>query len=169
MMEWHILTHSSIRNCGWVWCDDIEGYEVWMTHLERIDGESCVEERGKERNFWRAGVMSRNEGKEEEALLVWTVFLYLKAFFLLRVTVVRDGMSACEDGVIGNTLQSDETRRVECITVIPFSSEWCEFRQVYSSVHFIIITSHDQFTWCIIILEAECTRTKSNGSQFRQV
>ena len=41
-----------------------------MTHLERIDGESCVEERGKERNFWRAGVMSRNEGKVEEALLV---------------------------------------------------------------------------------------------------
>ena len=49
MMEWHILMHSSIRNCGSVWCDDREGYEVRMTHLERIDGESCVKERGKER------------------------------------------------------------------------------------------------------------------------
>ena len=53
-----------------MWCDDREGYEVRMTHLERIDGESCVKERGKERYCWRAGVMSRNEGKEEETLLV---------------------------------------------------------------------------------------------------
>ena len=74
MMEWHILTHFSIGNCGSVWCDDREGYEVRMTHLERIDGESCVEERGKERYCWRAGVMSRNEGEEEEGLLVWMVF-----------------------------------------------------------------------------------------------
>ena len=74
-MEWHILMHSSIRNCGSVWCDDREGYEVRMTHLERMDGESCVEERGKERYCWRAGVMSRNEGEEEERLFVWTVFL----------------------------------------------------------------------------------------------
>ena len=70
MMEWHILTHSSIRNCGSVWCDDREGYEVRMSHLERIDGESCVKERGEERYCWRAGVMSRNEGEEEEALLI---------------------------------------------------------------------------------------------------
>ena len=90
--------------------------------------------------------MSRNEGEEGEELLVRTVSLYLKAFFLTRVTVVREGMSVCEGRVIGNTLQSDGTRIVECITVTPFSSECFEFRQVYSSLHFIIITSHDQFT-----------------------
>ena len=78
-MEWHIHTHSSIENCRSMWCDEREGNEVRMTHLERIDGESCVKERGKERQSERAGVMSRNEGKEEEALLVWMVFLYLKA------------------------------------------------------------------------------------------
>ena len=70
VLEWHILTHSSTGNCGSVWCDDREGNEVKMTHLERIDGESCVEERGKERYCWRAGVMSRNEEEEEEILLV---------------------------------------------------------------------------------------------------
>ena len=48
-----------------------------MTHLERIDGESCVEERGKERYCWR--VMSRNEGEEGEILFVWMVFFSLKA------------------------------------------------------------------------------------------
>ena len=74
------------------------------------------------------------------------VFLYWKARDLSRVTVVREGMSVCEDRVIGNTLQSDETRKAECNTVFPFSSECREFRQVYSSLHFIIITSHDQFT-----------------------
>ena len=41
-----------------------------MIRLERIDGESCVEERGKEKYSERAGVMSRNEGEEEEELLV---------------------------------------------------------------------------------------------------
>ena len=41
-----------------------------MTHMERIDDESCVKERGEERYFWRAGVMSRNEGGEEEKLLM---------------------------------------------------------------------------------------------------
>ena len=46
MTESHILTHSPIGNCVSVWCDDKEGCEVRMTHLERIDGESCVEERG---------------------------------------------------------------------------------------------------------------------------
>ena len=116
-----------------------------MTRLERIDGESCVEERGKERYCWRAGVMSRDEGEEEEELFVWTVFLYLNAYFLSRLTVVREGMSVCEGRVIGNTLQSDGTRMPECITVFS-SSECCEFRQVYSSLHFIITTSHDQFT-----------------------
>ena len=28
VMEWHILTHSSIGHCGSVWCDDGEGCEV---------------------------------------------------------------------------------------------------------------------------------------------
>ena len=79
MLELHILTHSMIGNCGSVWCDDREGYEVRMTHLERIDAKSCVEERGEERYCWRAGVMSRNEGEKEETLFVWTVFWHLKA------------------------------------------------------------------------------------------
>ena len=59
---------------------------------------------------------------------------------------MREGMSADEGRVIGSTLQSDDTRIMECVTVFPFSSECCEFRQVYSSLHFIIITSHYQFT-----------------------
>ena len=70
MMEWHILTHSSIGNCGSVWCDDREGYEVRVTRLERIDGESCVEERGYLRYFCKAGVISRNEEEEGVILLV---------------------------------------------------------------------------------------------------
>ena len=65
---------------------------------------------------------------------------------LARVTVVREGMSVCEDGVTGNTLQSDGTRKAECETVTPFSSECSEFRQVYSSFHFITTTSHYQFS-----------------------
>ena len=73
------------------------------------------------------------------------VLLYLKAIPLLRVTVVSEGMSVCEGRVIGNTLQSDVTRIAECITAIS-SSECCEFRQVYSSFHSIITTSHYQFT-----------------------
>ena len=56
-----------------------------------------MKERGKERYCWRAGVMSRNEGGEEEELLVWMVFFLKKAHLLLRVTVVREGMSACEE------------------------------------------------------------------------
>ena len=94
-----------------------------ITHLERIDGESCVKERGKERYCWRAGVMSRNEGEEEEGLLVWMVFFQQKARPLKRVTVVREGMSVREDRVMGNTLQSNNMRILECVTVIPFSSE----------------------------------------------
>ena len=74
VLEWHIFTHSSIGNYGSVWCDDREGYEMRMIRLERIDGESCVKERGKERYSERAGVMSKNEGEEEEGLLVWMVF-----------------------------------------------------------------------------------------------
>ncbi len=77
-----------------------------------------MKERGEERYCWRAGVMSRNEGGEGEELLVWTVFFFAKAYFLLRVTVVREGMSACEDRMIGSTLQSDGTRILECPTVI---------------------------------------------------
>ena len=94
-----------------------------MSHLERIDGESCVKERGYLRYFRRAGVISRNEGEMEETLLVWMVFWHLKAYSLSRVTVVREGMSADEVRVIRNTLQSDGTRIAECITVIPFSNE----------------------------------------------
>ena len=56
-------------------------------------GERCVKERGKESQCRRAGVMSRNEGEEEEELFVWMVFLRLKAYFLSRATVVREGMS----------------------------------------------------------------------------
>ena len=62
--------------------------------------------------------MSRNEGEEEEELLVWMVFLHRKARPLSRVTVVREGMSVCEDRVIGNTLQSDDTRIAECVTLV---------------------------------------------------
>ena len=46
-----------------------------MTRLERIDGESCVKERGYLRYHWRAGVMSRNEEGKGEVLLVLGVFL----------------------------------------------------------------------------------------------
>ena len=60
--------------------------------------------------------------------------------------MVREGMSVCECRGIRSTLQSDGTRIEECVTVTPFSSEGSEFRQVYSSLRFIIITSHDQFS-----------------------
>ena len=59
---------------------------------------------------------------------------------------MREGISVGEDRMIGNTLQGDGTRKAECVTATPFSSECSEFRQVYSSVHFIITTSHDQFS-----------------------
>ena len=107
--------------------------------------EFCVKETINWRYCWRAGVMSRNEGEEEEGLFVWMVLLCLNASFLLRRTVVREGMSISEDRVIGNTLQNDGTRKAECATVI-MSSDFCEFGQVYSSLHFIITTSHYQFT-----------------------
>ena len=40
-------------------------------------------------------------------------------------------MSVGEDRVIGNTLQSDDARIVECVAAIG-SREGSEFRQVYS-------------------------------------
>ena len=46
------------------------------------------------------------------------VFFFEKASSLSRVTVVREGMSVCEDRVIGNTLQSYDTRIAECPTAI---------------------------------------------------
>ena len=58
--------------------------------------------------------MSRNEGEEEEELLVWMVFLFRKAHPLVRLTVVREGMSVCEIQVIGRTLQNDGARIREC-------------------------------------------------------
>ncbi len=66
--------------------------------------------------------MSRKEGKEGEKLFVWMVFLSLKAHSLLRMTVVREGMSTCEDKTKRKTLQSDGTKMTECATV-PFSSK----------------------------------------------
>ena len=38
-----------------------------------------MKERGEERYFCKAGVMSRNEGEEGEGLFVWRVFLHLNA------------------------------------------------------------------------------------------
>ena len=61
--------------------------------------------------------MSRNEGGEKEELFVWRVSFSEKTHDLLRVTVVREGISGCEIWVIGNTLQSDGTRILECTTV----------------------------------------------------
>ena len=40
--------------------------------------------------------MSRSEEEEVEELFVWRVFFSLKAVYLGRVTVVREGMSGCE-------------------------------------------------------------------------
>ena len=74
--------------------------------------------------------MPRNEEEGREELFVWMVFFSLKAIPLRRVTVMREGMSVCEDRVIRNTLQSDGTRIAECPTVLSFSSECFEFRQV---------------------------------------
>ena len=81
--------------------------------------------------------------------------------------MVREGMSVGEDRVMGNTFQSDDTWTLKCKTAFT-CSECCEFRQVYSSLHSITTTSHYQFTR-VIILETECTFTKSNRSQFRQI
>ena len=40
--------------------------------------------------------MSRNEEEEEEELFLWRVVFFVKTFDLLRVTVVREGMSGSE-------------------------------------------------------------------------
>ena len=55
-----------------------ENGELVLMEIVQRNGmsvERFVEERGKERYCWRAGVMSRDEGEEEEGLFVWTVFL----------------------------------------------------------------------------------------------
>lgn len=78
---------------------------------------------GALRTHSRAEVMSRNGGKKKKGLFALTVFFLKKAHPLLRVTVVRESISVCEDRVITNTLQSDVTRITECPTATPFSSE----------------------------------------------
>ena len=60
--------------------------------------------------------MSTNERGEGEGLLVWMVFFFAKASSSSRMTVVREGMSISEGRVNGNTLQSDDTRILECPT-----------------------------------------------------
>ena len=55
-----------------------------------------MKERGEDRYCCRAGVMSRNEGAEAAGLFVLMDFFSVKAHSLSRVTVVREGMSACE-------------------------------------------------------------------------
>lgn len=54
--------------------------------------------------------MSRNERAEVEELFVLTVISSVKAKPPLRETVVREGMSVCEERLIGNHLQSDGMR-----------------------------------------------------------
>ena len=67
---------------------------------------------------------SRNNGEKEAGRLISTVIFLQKANPLRRITVLRDGMSVCEDRVIRNTLQSDEARIHESITNITvFSSK----------------------------------------------
>mgnify|MGYP000362211301 FL=1 len=66
--------------------------------------------------------MSRNEGDEEMELLVRTFFLHLKTNSVLRVTVVREGMSIGEDREKRNTLQNDGRRTVEYAIVFSISS-----------------------------------------------
>ena len=66
--------------------------------------------------------MSRNEGDEEMELLVRTFFLHLKTNSVLRVTLVREGMSIGEDREKRNTLQNDGRRTVEYAIVFSISS-----------------------------------------------
>ena len=98
----------------------------WVTCVWEEGGER-MEQQDDDGMYSARAPMSRNEGDEEEELLVWMVFVYLKAYSLFRVTVVREGMPVCEVRVIRHTLQSDRTRMLECMTVFSFSSEGCEF------------------------------------------
>ena len=41
--------------------------------------------------------MSSGEGLMDEMLLVWMSFLYWNALFFTRTTLVREGMSVCEE------------------------------------------------------------------------
>lgn len=81
--------------------------------------------------------------------------------------MVREGMSVGNDGVMGNTLKSDETRIVECVTATG-SREGSEFREVYSSCRLCITTSHDQFRR-VLIAEHEGIFTQLHGGQFWQI
>ena len=67
--------------------------------------------------------MSRSERKEEDVLLVCCITTPLKARLLVRVTVVRDGMSINKDRVMRNTLQNDGCSKEECPTVITIINE----------------------------------------------
>ena len=71
--------------------------------------------------------MSRNQQEEEVELFVWTIFFSMKAHFLSRETVVREGMSACEIQAKKITLQSDGARKDECVAVAHYICEWSEF------------------------------------------
>ena len=81
--------------------------------------------------------------------------------------MVREGMSVGDDGVMGNTLKSDDTRIVECVTAIR-SGEGGEFWQVYSSCRLCITTAHDQFRR-VFITEHKCIFTQLHGGQFWQI
>ena len=60
-----------------------------------------------------------------------TSFLYLNARPLIRVTVVRRGMSYDYQSRRRITLKSDVTRTTECVTVtLTTTSECSELRQV---------------------------------------
>ena len=65
--------------------------------------------------------------EEEKELFVFTIIFSLKTYSLRRVTVVREGMSGCNEGKIEITLQRDVTRTIECTTVLLFRSKGCEF------------------------------------------
>ena len=67
------------------------------------------------------------------------------------------------------TFKNDVFRIRESRTAHVIISKWCEFRQVYSSLHRWITTSHDQFSWIVTSLKTEWFKTQSNGSQFWQI
>ena len=76
--------------------------------------------------------MSRGEGGVKWVLpRMVTSFLQRKDCPLIRVTVVRRGMSYDYQSRRRITLESDVTRISECVTVInTTTSECCEFGQV---------------------------------------